>query len=89
MSFKIPRPETYKSEGHDWIPQKLYMKIKNRTNCCESCGRYLTWHQKQIHHKVPISKGGLDSPKNIMVVCKSCHKKLDKIAGVYYKGWQD
>lgn len=30
-----------------------------------------------VHHIVPRSKGGFDTDKNLMVVCKRCHGELD------------
>lgn len=80
--------ENFQSKNHDWIPSKIYVKLKQKTNNCERCYKPLTWNQKQIHHKIPVSKGGNNDPNNLMIVCKECHKVLDKKAGVYYEGWQ-
>ena len=58
------------------------MKIKNNHICqiCETPtfeskdGNFYT----ESHHIIPRGKGGADDPKNILVVCPTCHEKFDK-----------
>ena len=33
-----------------------------------------------LHHVVPISKGGLDDPSNIVVLCPECHDKVHDLS---------
>lgn len=33
-----------------------------------------------LHHVVPISKGGLDDPSNIVVLCPGCHDKVHDLS---------
>ena len=40
---------------------------------CAACGR---GDDLQYHHLTPKSKGGVDIPSNIIVLCAECHQKL-------------
>ena len=37
-----------------------------------------------LHHKIPVSKGGTDSPDNLITLCRTCHKEWHKEHGVDY-----
>lgn len=52
---------------------------------CEKCGKSDTL--LELHHKIPIYKGGEDSRDNIIVLCVMCHWKehLDMAQGVFTK----
>ncbi|MGI0102946.1 MAG: HNH endonuclease [Nitrosotalea sp.] len=58
------------------------MKIKNN-NICQICN-IQTFESKdghfytESHHIIPRAKGGADDPKNILILCPTCHKKFDK-----------
>ena len=34
--------------------------------------------QLEVHHIVPVAKGGGDEPENLVTLCKECHKKRHK-----------
>ena len=31
---------------------------------------------EEVHHKVPLSKGGTHDRSNLIALCKSCHSKI-------------
>jgi hypothetical protein len=41
---------------------------------CSMCGR----PAKEVHHKVPRSKGGRNNPANLTTLCLDCHEKIHK-----------
>lgn len=44
---------------------------------CERClkeGKYVP--TEEIHHKLPLSKGGTHARENLIALCKSCHAKI-------------
>ena len=41
---------------------------------CEKEGRIVP--AAEVHHKVPISKGGTHARENLMSLCRSCHNKI-------------
>jgi 5-methylcytosine-specific restriction endonuclease McrA len=48
---------------------------------CELCGRPDVWLRRvgewlEIHHKIPISEGGLDTKENTLIVCYRCHSDI-------------
>lgn len=51
----------------------------NRVGCCEIC-KYDFKPILQVHHVRPISKGGDDDLKNLMLLCPNCHKAIHTIA---------
>lgn len=73
---KYERP--YKSGeryGAEW------RKIRNRYikahPLCEICrGRGLVVPATEVHHKIPLSRGGTHDDENLMSLCKSCHSRI-------------
>ena len=47
---------------------------------CRCAGCHSTEGQMILHHVVPISKGGLDDPSNIVVLCEKCHAAVHDIS---------
>ena len=51
---------------------------------CESCGApapFTTRNGKpylEVHHLIPISKGGPDHPENVAAICPNCHRRTEK-----------
>jgi len=43
-------------------------------NKCGICG---SREQLEIHHLVPLSRGGRPDIKNCILLCKECHKQVD------------
>ena len=57
-------------------------KFKENGGKCEGCKKTLSWDNRgrkgwgkwEAHHKVPLSKGGSDSIRNLKILCWDCHK---------------
>lgn len=58
---------------------------------CQRCGEFHAMHiqstgmfvpasdgELDIHHKVPVSRGGGDEPDNLITLCRKCHKEVTK-----------
>ena len=44
---------------------------------CEQCfERGILVPVSEVHHKIPISKGGTHDRSNLMSLCRSCHNKI-------------
>ena len=41
---------------------------------CKVCGLRL-----EVHHLIPVAKGGSHSPNNLVTVCSKCHKRIHQI----------
>jgi len=44
---------------------------------CQKCGVSQSKEKLYIHHIKPLVAGGTNEAKNLMKVCKRCHKELD------------
>ena len=52
---------------------QMVKQIRDRDgNKCEVCG---STEALQVHHKIYRSKGGADSPDNLITLCGECHIK--------------
>lgn len=59
------------------------------TNKCYYCGKEVKpfTADKQIEHKIPISKGGTNNIKNLVISCKACNSgKREKTDAEYLRG---
>lgn len=39
---------------------------------CEACGK----PAQEVHHRVPLSRGGTNDFSNLISLCRSCHNKI-------------
>ena len=69
------RPDVHKKYGRAWS------RIRNRYAAehplCEMClkeGRVTV--MDEVHHILPVSKGGTHDKSNLMSLCHSCHNKI-------------
>lgn len=64
-----------KKYGRAW--KRIRDKYVSQHPLCELClqhGRVVP--TDEVHHKVPISKGGTHAKENLMSLCRSCHNKM-------------
>lgn len=54
--------------------------LKRDKYCCKSCGIFLldSGLKAEMHHKLPVSLGGLTTVSNIITLCSDCHKEIHK-----------
>lgn len=65
-------PATRKHYGRSW--KRIRDRFLGEHPLCERCqkeGRLTP--AEEVHHIVPLSKGGNNSTENLMSLCKSCH----------------
>lgn len=68
-------PEAKKKYGNQW--QKIRARYVAEHPLCEQCleeGRLRT--VDEVHHIIPVSRGGTNDEENLMSLCKSCHTKI-------------
>ena len=67
-------PETKKKYGNNW--NRLRNRYIREHPLCEDClksGYYVP--AAEVHHIVPVSRGGTNEITNLVALCKSCHMK--------------
>lgn len=77
-------PETRKLYGSQW--RKIRQHHVRRNPFCQEClknGRYVP--VEEVHHILPLSRGGTHSLDNLMSLCKSCHSKISVHDGDRWK----
>lgn len=69
------------TDHNRFIEPEIYKTLKARKKC-HHCHKKFSGRVPEIHHKVPLSKGGTNDISNLMALCKKCHAQLDKEQGV-------
>ncbi len=70
------KPPSYNNRTRNELPKKCKEEVIQRDgNKCRVCGKE---QSLSIHHILPHSLNGLDSPENLMQLCQECHKKVSK-----------
>lgn len=68
-------PDINKKYGRAW--KRIRDRHMSQHPLCEQCekdGKIVP--AAEVHHKIPISKGGTHARDNLMSVCRSCHNKI-------------
>ena len=58
------------------VESGTYNALKDVTRC-QNCHKKLGGHRPEIHHKIPLSRGGSNDKGNLLAVCRRCHAALD------------
>lgn len=73
-------PNSNKRYGRSWKRiRDRYIKAHPLCEECEKYGRLTT--AEEVHHILPLSKGGGNEPENLMSLCKSCHSRITAESG--------
>lgn len=68
-------PDINKKYGRAW--KRIRDRHISQHPLCEQCekeGKLIP--AAEVHHKIPISKGGTHARENLMSLCRSCHNKI-------------
>lgn len=72
------------SEADNW--EQSRRKVLERDGYeCQFCGVTDEQHREEhtngldVHHVIPRSDGGSDSPRNLVALCRSCHRKMESL----------
>ena len=73
-------PQVNKTYGRAW--KRIRDRYAAQHPLCEQClkeGRYAP--VEEVHHILPISKGGTHDEENLMSLCQSCHTRIHRELG--------
>lgn len=71
----IRSPEHNKKYGSQW--RKIRNRYAKKHPLCERClkeGRLTP--MSEVHHILPVKRGGSNDESNLMSLCHSCHEKI-------------
>ena len=68
-------PESRHRYGRAWRQiRDRHLKQHPLCEMCLKAGRYTT--AQEVHHIVPLSRGGTHDSSNLMSLCKPCHSRI-------------
>ena len=68
-------PDVHRKYGRAW--KRIRDRYAREHPYCERCfkeGRMTP--MEEVHHILPVSRGGTHDPQNLMSLCRSCHNKI-------------
>ena len=73
-------PKSNKRYGRSW--KRIRDRFIKAHPLCEECQKQgkLT-PAEEVHHILPLSKGGCNEMSNLMALCKSCHSRITVESG--------
>ncbi len=67
--------KTSNERGYNYQWQRLRQSILERDIICQECRKDIC---TEVHHIVPISRGGEETEDNLLGLCKRCHSKITR-----------
>jgi len=68
-------PASKKRYGHQW--QKVRARFLTANPLCVEClARGIATPASEVHHILPLSRGGTHDEDNLMALCKPCHSAI-------------
>lgn len=79
------RANMKRAEGK-YTPDDIHAQYRRQKGRCYYCGRELK-QKYQVDHVVPLDRGGLNTPDNLVVACKVCNgRKSNKLPHEWPEG---
>ncbi len=68
-------PDKHRTYGRAWARIRARYVLEHPY--CELCYREGRMTPvEEVHHIVPVSRGGTHDPENLMSLCRSCHERI-------------
>lgn len=67
------RQKAIQENSDSTLNAKSLIKLFSSFDSCPVCGNYMKRNDKTLDHIVPLSKGGMHSIHNSIIVCRSCN----------------
>ena len=69
------QPDVKKVYGYQW--RKIRDRYIKMHPLCERClAECRSTLAEEVHHKIPVKRGGTHDENNLMSLCQSCHNKI-------------
>ena len=70
------------SERYGYAWRQIRNRYIKANPLCEECLKHDKFTPaKEVHHILPLEKGGTHNEDNLMALCKSCHSKITAESG--------
>ncbi len=66
------RAKSLKGRNAGNVDYRFIRRLLDRDEC-KYCGVKLDWNEREIEHKIPVSKGGDNSNSNLCISCHQCN----------------
>lgn len=85
ISKSVSKPKKIKVflEIYERNPDVIAETLFRANGICERCQKPAPFSRKsnntpylEVHHKIPLSKGGDDSIENVIALCPNCHREM-------------
>ncbi len=73
----------YASEPVSYVGYDRRAILKRDGYTCQNCMKEFKEERLEVHHVMPVSKGGSDSLRNLVTLCIDCHKAEDMFGHVH------
>lgn len=80
---RVPRVITVTSVAYERNPDVVAQALLDAGGRCQECKAEAPFKRKtdntpylEVHHRIPLSRGGEDSLANAVALCPNCHRKL-------------
>jgi hypothetical protein len=80
---RVPRVITVTSVAYERNPDVVAQALLDAGGRCQECKAEAPFKRKadntpylEVHHRIPLSRGGEDSMANAVALCPNCHRKL-------------
>jgi hypothetical protein len=83
IAGRVPRIITVTSVAYERNPDVVAQALSDAGGRCQECKNEAPFKRRadnspylEVHHRVPLSRGGEDSVANAVALCPNCHRKL-------------
>lgn len=85
LAIAQQRPDTIQVTSVAYIRNAdvIVEVLERASGICEKCSKDAPFKRKkdgtpylEVHHRIPLSEGGLDTVENAIAICPNCHREL-------------
>lgn len=68
-----------RQRGYTTLWQKIRLEVLREAPLCQQCeANHVVRVAVEVHHRLPLSKGGSHDRSNLVPLCEDCHRELHR-----------